>query len=359
MAKTNRSIVDKVRFYAGLSLQRQREGHITALRQAAEMFAIFALTGNGPGFYHMAGFWRRDIPWQDKRGHLGASGYQKRLGKLNPLDYRKITQNKLSEKSMLQLLGFPTPRFLGYLHPVHGRTHTGAPLRNSGDLSGLLSSEQLDRVCFKLIEGWAGRKFEVVDIIRHGNEVKLRRPGDQSTVEIADFYRTRLDVEKTGGMLIEAYLYQHPDLAAFNPSSVNTLRIWVVQCRDGQMRTILAYLRIGRAGSIVDNQSSGGIVAPIHLDTGVTGCAMDGLPTRELFPSHPDHGAPIEGRELPFWNEARSLAERCLAAFPNLGFAGMDIAVTENGPVVVEMNASPDREGAAFTGTPTKQIFCR
>ena len=84
---------------------------------------------------------------------------------------------------------------------------------------------------------------------------------------------------------------------------------------------------------------------------------MHGLPTRVLYPSHPDHGAPVEGRELPFWDEAKSLAESCLTAFPNLEFAGMDIAVSGNGPVVVEINASPDREGAAFTGMPTKRIL--
>ena len=350
-------MTNKIRSYAALSLKRQREGHISALRQAAEMCAIFVLTGNGPGFYHMAGFWRRNIPWRDKLGYLDASGYRKRLGKLNPVNYRKLTQNKLSEKSILQLLGFSTPRFLGYLHPVHGRAHNGKPLKNCNDLSRLLSSEHQDRICFKLIEGWAGRKFEVADVIRRGNKLMFRRPGDQSTVEIPDFCRTRLGDEKTGGLLIEAYLHQHPDLAAFNPSSVNTFRIWVIQGKEGQARTVLAYLRIGRAGSLVDNQSSGGIVAPIDLETGVTACAMDGLPTRVLYPSHPDHGAPVEGRELPFWDEAKSLAESCLTAFPNLEFAGMDIAVSGNGPVVVEINASPDREGAAFTGMPTKRIL--
>ena len=348
-----------MRSYTALSLKRQREGHISALRQVAEMLAIFTMTGNGPGFYHMAGFWRRDVPWRDKLGHLGPGSYRKHLGKLNPPGYRKLSQNKLPEKSILQLLGFPTPRFLGYLHTVHGRAHNGEPLKNCDDLSRLLSSEQQDRIYFKPIEGWAGIMFDVVDIIRQGDDVKFRRPGDQTILDIYGFCRTLHGDKKTGGLLIETYLQQHPDLAAFNPSSVNTFRIWVIQTRNGESRTVLAYLRIGRAGSLVDNQSSGGIVAPIDLESGVTGCAMDGLPTRELFPTHPDHGAAIEGRELPFWYEAKSLAERCLVAFPNLEFAGMDIAVTANGPVVVELNASPDREGAVFTETPTKGIFCR
>ena len=47
-----------------------------------------------------------------------------------------------------------------------------------------------------------------------------------------------------GARVIEVYLDQHPAYAAFNSSSVNTLRIWVLR-RDGVVGTRLAFLRIG------------------------------------------------------------------------------------------------------------------
>ena len=357
MGKRNRSITDKVRSYIRLSLKRQREGHISALRQAAEMLVIFILTGNGPGFYHMAGFWRRDISWRDKLGHLGASGYRKRLKEINPLEYRKIYQNKLSEKGLLLLLGLPTQRFLGFLHHRNGRTCSGAPLKNSDDLSVLLAAEQHGRVCFKQVEGWAGKGFEVVDIVDRSGELTVTTQSDKCTLDIPAFCASHINTREAGGMLIETYLEQHPSIAAFNPSSVNTFRIWVIQRQGEPSRVVLAYLRIGREGSLVDNQSSGGVVAPIDIDTGITGCAIDGLSERVLFPTHPDHGAVIEGKRLPFWAESVALAESSLNTVPGLGFAGMDIAVAKQGPVILEMNPCPDREGAAFTDMPTKRIF--
>ena len=51
------------------------------------------------------------------------------------------------------------------------------------------------------------------------------------------------------------------------------------------------------------------------------------------------------------------LAEQSLMCFQGLKFAGVDVAVGPDGPVIVELNVNPDREGAAFTDIPTKKVF--
>jgi hypothetical protein len=156
--------------------------------------------------------------------------------------------------------------------------------------------------------------------------------------------------------VIEAYLDQHPAYAAFNPTSVNTMRIWVLR-RAGKTSARLGYLRIGRAGSLVDNHHAGGIVAPIDMETGRLSEGLDGNATRQTFSVHPDHGTRIEGTVLPMFAEARALAERCLTIFPYMNFAGMDVAMTPNGPAILEANVQPSRNGAAQVGIPTKDVF--
>jgi hypothetical protein len=113
---------------------------------------------------------------------------------------------------------------------------------------------------------------------------------------------------------------------------------------------------MGRGDSIVDNQSAGGIVAPIDLVTGAVGAAIDGLPERTRFERHPDHGAAIAGARIPTWAESKALAEACVWVFPGLRFAGVDVAIGPEGPVILELNASPDREGAAQVGIPSGDI---
>jgi hypothetical protein len=131
------------------------------------------------------------------------------------------------------------------------------------------------------------------------------------------------------------------------------MRLWVVRTRDGKAKVKLGYLRIGREHSLVDNQSSGGIVAPIDIDSGKLGAAIDGLYHHNVFREHPDHGALIEGQTIPYFKDSLQIAEQALTAFPGLRFVGADVAVSNNGPQIIEMNVSPDREGAAFVGIPS------
>ena len=346
----------KLRLYWCLAEKRAREGHESMLRQFLQMAALAIVTGNGPGFYQMAGFWRKSVSGREKRAHLSAAAYRRRVLRLNPREYRKITQNKLPEKGLLSLLGFPTPAFVGFLHPALGRTASGDPLRTGDDLARLLGSIDATRLCFKPVEGWGGKGVEMVDVLR-GEPDSLRQLRTGRRMDSADFVGEMLARNAAAGMLIERYLDQHPAMAEFNPSSVNTCRVWVVRETGRAARAVLAYLRIGRGGSIVDNQSSGGMVAPIDLDTGITGVAIDGLPTRAEFVAHPDHGAPIAGRVIPFWPEVRTMAQEALGAVPRLRFAGLDIAIGPAGPIVLELNASPDREGAAFAGTPSGDVL--
>jgi len=56
---------------------------------------------------------------------------------------------------------------------------------------------------------------------------------------------------------------------------------------------------------------------------------------------HPDTGAPIEGRVLPFWPETVALACRAHAAFLPRVIVGWDIAITSGGPVLIEGNGAP------------------
>jgi len=336
-------------------LARGRQHAKDVVRQWIEMAALLALTGNGPRYYQLAGFWRKDVRWRQMRRHMSYREYQAELDRLNPMPYRKLSQSKVAEKAILTMMGIPTPRCVGFLDVECGRDTRGAPLRNADDLVRLLAREPADRLCFKLIEGHGGEGFVAAEVRRGANSARFRplnKDGEMSAEEFVAF----LGLRPGHPRLIETYLIQHPAYAAFNPTSVNTLRLWVLR-RGARATTRLGYLRIGRGGSLVDNQSAGGIVAPIDLKTGRLSEATDGRPPRNVYRQHPDHGAPIEGVVLPLLREATALAEQCMTVFPDLNFAGVDVAMTPDGPMIIETNLQPDREGAAYVGMPTRDVF--
>ena len=78
----------------------------------------------------------------------------------------------------------------------------------------------------------------------------------------------------------------------------------------------LAAIIIG-ANRLVDNSHAGGIIAAVDMKSGTLGPATDiGLrPGIGWRTHHPDTGAVIEGRVLPFWPETVALACRAHAAF--------------------------------------------
>jgi hypothetical protein len=265
-----------------LSIVKTRKDAKGILRQWVEMTALWALHGIGPNYYQLAGFWRRGEPWQRMTRHLSVDAYNRLVAALNPPSYRKLSQNKIAEKALLTLLGVPTPRFLGMLDTTDGRDASGAPLRTADDLERMLTSRAGGRVCFKLVEGHGGAGFAAVDIVRDvdrdGVAFRLVGPSSQlssngrllSPAELLAYLGNR-------PRIVESFIDQHPAYRAFNSTSVNTLRIWVLR-QDDRSSVRLAYLRIGRAGSLVDNHAAGGIVAPVDLDTGVLGSGATGIP---------------------------------------------------------------------------------
>ena len=95
--------------------------------------------------------------------------------------------------------------------------------------------------------------------------------------------------------------------------------------------------------SAADNFDAGGIAAPIDVETGRLGRAVRKRGTASLVAvdAHPDTGAVIAGRELPQWRTVRAVTCRAHALLPSLGFVGWDVAITPDGPVLVEGNQSP------------------
>ena len=350
------SLLKRMRWYLDLTFGRNESRSLPPSRQLVEILLLLAFRGIGPGYYHTAGFWRREVPFREKWGHLNGREYQRCIRRANPTPYHKLSQNKIAEKGILTLLGFPTPRCLGVLDTEDGRAWNGSSLRNAEDLRRLLLESGVARVCFKPVEGWAGVGFRAAEVRGRGTDLRCRSLDGQTEVSVEEFHRSLLR-ERNDRYLLEEYIEQHPDLSSFNPSSVNTLRLWVVKYPDQKTKVVVGYLRIGRSGSLVDNQSAGGIVAPVDLQTGILQRAIDGNPEREEFIVHPDHGAAIEGKKVPFLEEAKTLASSALGPFSEIRFAGLDVAITTTGPVLLELNVNPDRKGAAFADVVTGVVL--
>ena len=149
---------------------------------------------------------------------------------------------------------------------------------------------------------------------------------------------------KSKGCLIEELIDQHADLARFNGSSVNTLRIVSLLCADGNPKVMAGVLRIGRAGKTADNFHHYGIAATIDVEKGIVNApGIDREFKRYIV--HPDSGEQIIGFNIPCWDKATELVRQAALVVPEVRYVGWDVAIDSEGNTqLIEGNygADPD-----------------
>lgn len=143
--------------------------------------------------------------------------------------------------------------------------------------------------------------------------------------------------------LVTEYIQQHDELAKYHPQSVNTVRVTVFK-RDGINPAIgNAYLRLGSTSSgYVDNVVAGAMIAEVDLESGRyhSGTMLKGGRTVSS-PVHPGSGLAVEG-VLPHWARIKSVLLDIARELPQLDYLGFDVAITQDGFKIPEINRFPD-----------------
>ena len=204
-----------------------------------------------------------------------------------------------------------------------------------------------------------GRKFidmrtaspEDYEEFAKGLDIVIAKPLDASgghgieKLKMADFADSKAmyDYLKEHNFgLVEQFIVQHPEMAAFNPYSVNTYRVCTV-LEQGEPHVLYFYIRMGNGQKVVDNLHSGGITCPVDWETGkiqYSGYAL----FDKYYDVHPNTGHQLKGYPLPMVQEAIALCFEAARSLPQVGYVGWDVAITENGPVLVEGNPFPEHD---------------
>lgn len=139
--------------------------------------------------------------------------------------------------------------------------------------------------------------------------------------------------------ICEEFIHQHPVLQALNPHAVNTLRVLVLQDED-ETKIIAAALRTGNGTCVVDNLKHSGIGANINVETGIVDTIGKDY-AGKTYDTHPNTGVPFRGLQIPFWQQVLDLIRDVHPKVTECAVLGWDIAITEDGPVIVEANNGP------------------
>lgn len=136
---------------------------------------------------------------------------------------------------------------------------------------------------------------------------------------------------------IEDNIVQHPALSKLYSNAVNSLRIITIIDDNNVPHCVYLVQKMGCGGSIIDNNC---LFSPVDPETGkIKYPAHSGDTTKGIiYEEHPDTKVHIQGYQLPFIKEAVDMCLKAAMVVPQVRYVGWDVALTENGPVIIEGN---------------------
>ncbi len=329
--------------YRSMMLDVMRKYSKSYFAQLREMYELKLGPGRiAPVEYYYYGLYADALTAEQKRAFVGTS----LRAAINDVVLNKelfgLGKDKLAFYAWMSGIGLATPRTRAVYHPE--RSLAGA--------AGLTSARALlDYLREPSTYPFFSKPANLTASVGTAS-VERYEPSDDSIV-LADgrrFPATRFvgEVERyfRAGYLIQDRLGPHPGLAALASSRLSTVRMMVLN--EGGPQLIRASWRVPAGDTHADVLWRGNLLAQVDVETGrvlriVQGRGLDCTEVEH----HPETGARLLGAELPMWSEARALALRAAAAAPKLALTGWDVAITDAGPVIIELE--PDGGDPAVT----------
>jgi hypothetical protein len=247
-----------------------------------------------------------------------------------PLYYRKmrttfwshsiLIHDKYLFKSLCRSHNLPVPQHFGIIKN----------LKLDGNGIGLpefMRKNNLKEVIVKPVFGGGGRGIHLVSI----NE-----QFDYQHLEDLDRDLGKFMEE---GYLVEELIKQHPDLDKINPYTLNSIRIVTILCHDGSVEFLGAIFKTNSTNAPMDNFSQGGVVVGIDMETGrLKANGIMQYPEGKILQQHPLTQTPFLDFQIPYWKELKETSVKLQKVFHHIKSVGWDIAISPEGPVIIEGN---------------------
>lgn len=279
-----------------------------------------------------------------RRTFLGLNEQRFYLDYLNPVRYYSLARNKYIAHKMLDNTGVRKSELYCYYQP---EARYIASNESANDIAGvllILQAKGVQSCVIKTTESSHGDNVWVIKSFDYKDSDALMTRFDGQIIKLSD-------VLGKEALIFESVVRQTKQFASFNESSVNTVRFMTTLYPDGSAKVIATFIKIGRAGKCVDNAGGGGNVdVCVDTETGEIKYAIqyDGWRKIKDIEKHPDSGTQLNGVVIENWQSIKEEVIKFQQCFPYCKAAGWDIAITDDGPIAIEVNDFWDRTGQYF-----------
>ncbi|MWD26262.1 hypothetical protein E0K89_002085 [Aquicoccus sp. SCR17] len=238
-------------------------------------------------------------------------------------------EDKVLAAILLNAGGVPVPETVAVLDKS-SRTYPGLQKIASADaLAELLKTYSGETLFCKIVSGMVSFGAFRID---SGDATQITCSGHAPMTHeqfLAEFVGQNAYV-------VQRELKNHSRLSNY-ASALATVRM-VNMITDRGVLCPFAVIKLPQGGNIADAfWRPGNLACDVDVGTGrIRTVARRGI-EMEYLEDHPE-SAGLTGLELPFWSQLLEINERAAQLFAPIRYQSTDIAITQDGPVVVELN---------------------
>jgi hypothetical protein len=316
---------------------------MAAGRRMTSILADVVSLRRGPGRLAPAEFfyfrlWEPSLTREAKRQFVGKQAQHPMHIACNNTGWYATAADKLLFQTLMAGAGFPGPELLA-VTAAGRRVPGGRVLRDPAEIAGFLRDPANYPLFAKPIDG----KYSISVVSADGFDVAANgvvlQGGDLVNVEeLATTLASR-----EAGYILQRRMKAHPRLATLFGPRLWSVRLLVLLTATGPIiHRAVAKIATGR--NPADNfWRRGNMIGAIDLRTGqivrvVRGTGAD----LAVNPVHPDTGRAIIGTAIPEWDSLAALVEDTSRLLPAIRTQSWDIAVTDEGPIPLEVNFGGD-----------------
>jgi hypothetical protein len=272
-----------------------------------------------------------------RRGFVGKRAQADMHAACNDARWFAVADDKALFYTTMRGMGLPIPETIAAFAPGN-RAMPWPVLADEATLRRFLADPAHYPMFAKPIDGMYS--IGALDLVGFdGGAVRL---GDGTHAAMNDLLRYVVELGKAG-YLFQRRLRPHPDLAERFGGTVGAARLLVLIGPGGPVIES-AVVKIPRLANVADNfWRAGNMLGALDAGDGRILRAISGIgeDARE-HDKHPDTGAAIVDLRLPDWTQARDACLRAAAAFPAIRTQSWDVALTADGPMLLEFNFGGD-----------------
>jgi len=275
---------------------------------------------------------------EDRAGMISKEAFLRLQESVNPQPYRYLTEDKIAFHHYCIEKGLPVPELIA-VYDSGNRSYwgDGTPIHSREDLLNGLARYPFGIIA-KPVHGAHGDGVISLEFVDGEH-----RPVNHSNHSVAESMNI-IFAPQSDSYILQKTLYSHRAIADFtNNPTLQSLRLITHLDENNQPQLVIRKLKLPKKGNIMDNFSWGvnqGRQCMIDENGFIKSTAIYDAEKKHVI--RLDYVEDANGNratfKVPMWEQCVALVLEAQRAFAPLRTIGWDVAVTDDGPVLIEGN---------------------